>query len=62
MTWAGYYLGSLIPDIDKYLLPIVLVIIVISVIPPIWHLYKENKKTWHEKVREKIYEFFKYKI
>jgi len=30
---TGYYLGSLIPDVDKYLLPIIGLIIVVSVLP-----------------------------
>jgi membrane-associated protein len=62
MVWAGYYLGSLIPDVDKYLLPIVALIILASITPPILHLYRENKKEWHEKVRERIYKFIKHKI
>jgi membrane-associated protein len=33
VTLAGYALGSRIPDIDRYLLPIVAVIIVVSLIP-----------------------------
>jgi membrane-associated protein len=40
---TGYFLGSLIPDIDKYLLPIIGGIIILSVIPPIIHLYREKK-------------------
>jgi len=43
VTVAGYYLGTIIPDIDKYLLPIVAVIILASVLPPAWHFWKENK-------------------
>ena len=48
---TGYFLGSLISDIDKYLLPSVVVIVLISTVPPLWHLYKEQKlnifaKTW----------------
>lgn len=43
MTFLGYFLGSVIPDVDKYILPIVLLIIVVSVLPPIWHLYKERQ-------------------
>lgn len=39
----GYYLGKTIPDIDKYLLPIIGVIIVLSIIPPIIHLFKHKK-------------------
>lgn len=38
---AGYFLGSLIPDVDKYLLPIVGVIIILSVAPGIMHLLKD---------------------
>lgn len=34
----GYYLGSLIPDIDKYLLPIVGLIIIASVLPGLHHM------------------------
>lgn len=36
ITLLGYYLGSAIPGIDKYLLPILLFIIFISVIPSFW--------------------------
>ena len=33
VTSAGYYLGSLIPDVDKYLLPIIGLIIIASILP-----------------------------
>ena len=33
VTVAGYFLGSTIPGVDKYLFPIILVIIVVSVAP-----------------------------
>lgn len=39
----GYFLGNLIPGIDKYLIPIVTAIIIISVLPGFIHIYKENK-------------------
>lgn len=39
VTWAGFILGSIIPGVDRYLLPIVLVIIVVSFIPALTHLY-----------------------
>jgi membrane-associated protein len=45
LTVGGYFLGQIIPNVDRYLLPIVFVIIILSVLPSIWHLYKENKKT-----------------
>ena len=41
ITVAGYYLGNLIPDVDKYLLPIVLGIIIISVAPTAIHILKD---------------------
>lgn len=39
----GYYLGSTIPGVDKYLLPILAVIIIISVLPTAFHLIKEKR-------------------
>ena len=33
----GYYLGSVIPDVDKYLLPVIGLIIVASVLPALHH-------------------------
>jgi membrane-associated protein len=43
VTWAGYYLGSAIPDVDKYLLPIVVLIIIVSVAPSVIHVWRENR-------------------
>ena len=37
VTLAGYYLGSLIPDVDKYLLPIIGLIVVASILPVAHH-------------------------
>lgn len=47
LTCLGYFLGSIIPDVDKYLLPIILIIILASVLPTAIHLIKaklKNKK------------------
>lgn len=38
VTLAGFYLGSLIPDVDKYLLPIVGLIIIASILPGLHHM------------------------
>ncbi len=38
---AGYFLGSAIPNVDKYLLPIIAVIIVLSVAPTAIHILKD---------------------
>jgi membrane-associated protein len=43
ITLLGYYLGSVIPNIDKYLVPIVLVIIAVSFIPVIVGIFSEMK-------------------
>lgn len=40
VTLAGYFLGSAI-DIDKYLLPIIVIIILVSVAPAAYHILKE---------------------
>lgn len=42
VTLAGYWLGNTIPNVDKYLLPILAVIIVLSLLPSALHVYKEN--------------------
>ncbi len=40
----GFVLGKSIPDVDKYLLPITIAIVVISVVPSLIHLLPERKK------------------
>jgi membrane-associated protein len=44
MTLAGFFLGSVIPDVDKYMLPIVLIIIIISLIPTVKEYFAGKKK------------------
>lgn len=39
MPVLGYYLGKTVPDIDKYILPILVVILVLSILPAVWHLF-----------------------
>ncbi len=43
LIFLGYVLGSLIPSIDKYLLPIVLLIIVISFLPILFEYWKSTR-------------------
>lgn len=38
---SGFVLGTTLPGIDKYLLPIILIIIVVSFLPGLWHLIKK---------------------
>jgi len=46
ITLAGYFLGSIIPDVDKYLLPIILTIIILSIAPGIYHALKEKNNRY----------------
>jgi membrane-associated protein len=46
VTSLGYVLGSTIPDIDKYLLPIIMLIVAVSFVPVIlefWRMRRESK-------------------
>jgi membrane-associated protein len=46
VTMAGYLLGSWIgSDIDKYLLPIIAVIVVLSILPPLIEMRRERRRT-----------------
>lgn len=38
VTSSGYFLGNMIPDVDKYLLPIIGLIIVASLLPALHHI------------------------
>lgn len=42
VTLAGYFLGNIIPDVDTYLLPIVVIIVLVSVAPPAYHMLKDR--------------------
>jgi membrane-associated protein len=41
---AGYYLGKAIPNVDKYLIPIIVIIIIVSAIPTILSFIRSRKK------------------
>lgn len=43
MIWLGYGLGSLIPNPDKYILPVIAAIILISFIPPVWEYIRHRR-------------------
>lgn len=38
----GYFLGNAIPGIDKYLIPIIIGIIILSLLPTAWHILKNK--------------------
>ncbi|MEU5667820.1 DedA family protein [Streptomyces longwoodensis] len=45
LTLAGYALGSSIPDVDRYLLPLVALIVALSLVPPAAELYRGRRHT-----------------
>jgi len=45
MTWAGYLLGSLIPNIDQYVHVVVLVVIVLSCLPILFELQRARRRS-----------------
>ena len=56
MLNAGYLFGNLLPaeHVDRYLLPVIVVIVGVSVAPSAWHLYRENRSAIHRWVRARI--------
>lgn len=44
MPLLGYFLGQRIPDIEKYLIPVILIIIAISVFPAFFHMKGDMAK------------------
>lgn len=56
MVLLGYYLGKVIPHADRYLLPMVIVIILLSTAPSFYHILKDKDN------RRRIAEFIKNKI
>ena len=49
---GGFFLGRVVPDIDRYILPIVLVIVVVSVVPGIFKYRQEKKRMDRERAVE----------
>lgn len=42
MPLAGYFLGRTIPNVDQYLIPIVIGIIILSILPTVIHLLRQR--------------------
>lgn len=43
LSFFGYFLGSVVPDVDKYIVPIVILIIILSITPPAIHILKSEE-------------------
>ncbi len=46
MLWLGYGLGALIPNPDKYVIPVVIIIILASAAPAVKEVVKEGIRRW----------------
>jgi membrane-associated protein len=46
MLWLGYGLGELIPNPDRYIIPVVLVIILVSSAPALREIFKKGVELW----------------
>lgn len=44
MIYAGYFLGQIIPGVDKFIIPIILIIVVLSILPIIFEIIKSRSK------------------
>lgn len=53
VTLAGFFLGKAIPDIDKYLLPIIGIVVLVSLAPAAYELLKTKEQ------RQKLYHLAK---
>lgn len=43
VTAAGYILGNVIPDVDKYLLPIIILLVIIPGLPSLIHVLRDEE-------------------
>jgi membrane-associated protein len=55
VTLAGYLLGQIIPAevLDRYLYLIIAVVIGLSILPTVIHLYRENREEVHARIRSR---------
>ena len=49
LTGAGLILGRTIPNAEHYISYIVLTIIIVSILPPVWHVMQERRSIRQEK-------------
>ncbi|MFC1710042.1 DedA family protein [Patescibacteria group bacterium] len=51
MTLLGYFLGNVIPDVDKYLIPIIALIVFLSLVPAMYEYYKGKKEKLEKSIK-----------
>jgi len=50
----GYFLGNTIPNIDQYILGVILVVVLLSATPGLIHFWREYKEPLLKKLKEKL--------
>lgn len=43
LTLVGYYIGSRIPGIEKYIDPVLILVVIIFLAPTLWHVFRDPK-------------------
>jgi len=51
MILLGYFLGNVIPDVDKYLIPIIATIVFISLLPAMFEFYKSRRDKLNKSIK-----------
>ena len=54
----GYFLGNIIPNVDNYIIPIVVLIIIVSITPPAVHILRSEEH--RKEIKKYLNKFFKY--
>lgn len=62
MLMLGFTLGRVIPNIDHYLLPIIALIILLSISPSIYHLFKKDERPKTITMLKKLWQMIIIKI
>jgi membrane-associated protein len=42
ISLLGFYVGSAIPNIDRYVLPVIVAVVAISLAPSVWHIWRRR--------------------
>lgn len=54
MTLLGYWLGSAIPDIGRYIHWVIAVVIVLSILPAVIEIWRERRRAAHARLTEAL--------
>ncbi len=57
LTLMGYYMGKYVPNVDAYILPGIVIIILASISPYLWQFYKnkELRKSIYDEIKKRIF-------